>query len=180
MNQEEAHIIKGCIAGDRTAQYQLYQMFSRDVMGLCMRYAKDRAEAEDMMQEGFIKIYGDLYQYRPIGALGAWIRRVVINSCLRYIRKRKKLVFNEYSDESIQRMETNEDVVSDMSAKELVQLVQQLPDGYRTVFNLYVIEGYSHKEIAEQLDISVNTSKSQLSRAKSYLRNLLENILIEK
>ncbi len=148
------------------------------MFGICLRYAKDRAEAEDMMQEGFIKVYSDLYQYRPIGPLGGWIRRVVINSCLRFIRKRKKLVFNEYSDEMSSRLATNENVIDDLQAADLVKYIQRLPEGYRLVFNLYVVEGFSHKEIAEQLGVSVNTSKSQLSRAKAYLRKELGKILI--
>ncbi len=178
LKQTEQNIIKGCINGERKAQYDLYNMFKRDVFGLCMRYAKDRAEAEDMMQEAFIKVYSDLYQYKPIGPFGGWIRRVVINSCLRYIRKRKNLVFNDFSDEAVQAIPSNEDIVSDLEAKDLVRLMQKLPEGYRVVFNLYVIEGYSHKEISEQLGISVNTSKSQLSRAKANLRKALEKILI--
>ncbi len=178
MNQEEQNIIKGCIKGDKKSQYALYNKFKKDVFGLCLRYAKDRAEAEDMMQEGFIKVYTDLYQYRPIGPLGGWIRRVVINSCLRFIRKRKRLVFNEYSDQMSSSLQSDDDVISDLSAKELVKIIQRLPEGYRLVFNLYVIEGYSHKEIAVQLGISDNTSKSQLSRAKAYLRRELEKILI--
>ncbi len=178
MQNKEQHIIKGCIKGDKKSQYALYEMFRRDVMGICMRYSRDRSEAEDMMQEGFIKVYSDLYQYRPIGPLGGWIRRVVVNSCLRYIRKRKRLVFNEFSGMQTELMPTNEDVVSDLGAQDLMKLVQQLPDGYRLVFNLYVVEGYSHQEIAEQLGISVNTSKSQLSRAKANLRKTIEKILI--
>ncbi len=178
MNQEEQNIIKGCIKGDKKSQYALYEKFKKDVFGLCMRYAKDRPEAEDMMQEGFIKVYSDLYQYRPIGPLGGWIRRVVINSCLRFIRKRKRLVFNDYSDEMSTNLQSHDNVESDLSAKDLIKIIQRLPEGYRLVFNLYVIEGFSHKEIAEQLGISVNTSKSQLSRAKANLRKELEKILI--
>ena len=178
MNQEEQNIIKGCIKGDKKSQYDLYNRFKKDVFGLCLRYAKDRAEAEDKMQEGFIKVYTDLYQYRPIGPLGGWIRRVVINSCLRFIRKRKRLVFNEYSDQMSMALKSDDNVISDLGAKDLIKVIQKLPEGYRLVFNLYVIEGFSHKEIAEQLGISVNTSKSQLSRAKAYLRKKIERVLI--
>lgn len=153
-------------------------MFNRDVMGICMRYARDRSEAEDMMQEGFIKVYSDLYQYRPIGPLGGWIRRVVVNSCLRFIRKRKRLVFNEFSGMQTELLPTDENIISDLGAQDLMKLVQQLPDGYRLVFNLYVVEGFTHQEIADQLGISVNTSKSQLSRAKASLRKTIEKILI--
>lgn len=164
--------------GDKKSQYALYEMFKRDVMGICMRYSRDRSEAEDMMQEGFIKVYSDLYQYRPIGPLGGWIRRVVVNSCLRFIRKRKRLVFNEFSGMQTELMPTNENVISDLGAQDLMKLVQKLPDGYRLVFNLYVVEGFTHQEIADQLGISVNTSKSQLSRAKANLRKTIEKILI--
>lgn len=178
LKRNEKDIIKGCIKGDKASQYALYEMFKRDVMGICMRYSRDRSEAEDMMQEGFIKVYSDLYQYRPIGPLGGWIRRVVVNSCLRFIRKRKRLVFNEFSGMKTELIPTNENVVSDLGAQDLMKLVQKLPDGYRLVFNLYVVEGFSHQEIADQLGISVNTSKSQLSRAKANLRKTIEKILI--
>jgi RNA polymerase sigma factor (sigma-70 family) len=178
LKKDEANIIKGCLKGDKASQYALYNMFRRDVMGICMRYSRDRSEAEDMMQEGFIKVYSDLYQYRPIGPLGGWIRRVVVNSCLRFIRKRKRLVFNEFSGMKTELIPTDENVISDLGAQDLMKLVQLLPDGYRLVFNLYVVEGFSHQEIADQLGISVNTSKSQLSRAKASLRKKIEKILI--
>lgn len=178
LQKKELDIVKGCVKGDKKSQYALYEMFKRDVMGICMRYSRDRSEAEDMMQEGFIKVYSDLYQYRPIGPLGGWIRRVVVNSCLRFIRKRKRLVFNEFSGMQTELMPTNENVISDLGAQDLMKLVQKLPDGYRLVFNLYVVEGFTHQEIADQLGISVNTSKSQLSRAKANLRKTIEKILI--
>ncbi len=169
-------LLKGCLKGNRKAQNQLYQKYKRLMFGICLRYARNREEAEDILQDGFVKIYSDLYQYRPTGALGAWMRRVMVNTALMHIRKRKKL-FVDADMQQIANTYTNDDgndIFSQFRAKALVLMIQQLPDGYRAVFNLYVIEGYSHQEIAEQLGISVNTSKSQLSRAKGVLRKLLE------
>lgn len=143
-----------------------------------MRYARDRSEAEDMMQEGFIRVFNDLRQYRDTGPLGAWIRRVVVNSALRYIRTRGRLVFNDIDNSMAATLPASDNVINDLGAEDLVRMVQLLPEGYRLVFNLYVVEGYSHQEISEQLGISVNTSKSQLSRAKASLRKTLEKILI--
>lgn len=149
------------------------------LFGVCLRYAKDRIEAEDFMQEGLIVIFRDLKQYRPTSALGAWMRRVMINVCLQQLRKRHN-VFKVSSMEAkeVLMLQSAEDILGNLRAKELIQMVQSLPVGYRAVFNLYVIEGYSHKEIAELLNISMNTSKSQLSRAKANLRKLLEAELI--
>lgn len=153
-------------------------MFKRDVFGICLRYAKDRAEGEDMMQEAFIRVYTDLYQYRPIGPFGGWVRRVTINSCLRYIRKRNRLVFNDKAEAMADAMPASDDILGRLAVADLVKWIQKLPEGYRLVFNLFVVEGYSHKEIADELGISVNTSKSQLFRAKAHLRKTLEKVLI--
>ncbi|MEM9888925.1 MAG: sigma-70 family RNA polymerase sigma factor [Bacteroidota bacterium] len=179
LKKSDLNILKACIKGDTKAQTQLYRKHKAMLFGVCLRYAKDRIEAEDFMQEGLIVIFRDLKQYRPTSALGAWMRRVMINVCLQQLRKRHN-VFKVSSMEAkeVLMLQSAEDILGNLRAKELIQMVQSLPVGYRAVFNLYVIEGYSHKEIAELLNISMNTSKSQLSRAKANLRKLLEAELI--
>ncbi len=176
-NLTDKQLLEGCLNGNRMAQTALYRQYRRQLFGVCMRYAKSREEAEDMLQEGFVKIYSDLYQYRPTGALGAWMRRVVVNVALQHIRRRKNLFPNVDLEKVAHTYQTDDEVFSKFREKALVNMVQQLPDGYRAVFNLYVVEGYSHQEIGEQLNISASTSKSQLSRAKATLRQMLEKQL---
>ena len=174
MNSSEKNIIQGCEKGDRLAQQQLYEKYKAMLFGVCLRYAHNRMEAEDFLQEGFIRIYRDLYQYQPEKALGAWLRRVMVNCCLRQLEKQKKL-FSEVDWDKIggsYEMEVEE--VNENREQQLIKMIQQLPPGYRAVFNMYVIEGYTHQEIGEYLKISSNTSKSQLSRAKRLLKNLFK------
>lgn len=178
MTQNEATILRGCKKGDKVAQRQFYELFKKLVFGVVMRYAKDVPEAEDIMQDAFVKLYRDLYQYQPTSALGAWVRRVAVNTALMHVRKKRMLFSDVELHNLTEYRQSNDDVFSTIGAREIMKMVQQLPDGYRIVFNLYVVEGYSHKEIAEQLNISVNTSKSQLSRAKKMLRSVLEKALI--
>lgn len=148
------------------------------MFGVCMRYAKSKQEAEDWLQDGFIRIFTDLYQYRPVGPLGGWMRRVMVNVCLQHIRKQKRL-FPQVDLEHVRNTyQSDDDLFGQFRQQALVAMIQQLPAGYRAVFNMYAIEGYSHKEIAQQLGISQNTSKSQLSRAKATLRKLLEREMI--
>lgn len=179
MEQSDNILLKGCLKGDRNAQKALYEKFKVPMFRICLRYANDRAEAEDMLQEGFVKVFSDLHQFRAEGPLGGWIRRVMVNIALMQIRKRKKL----FSDVEIENLSdsvtTDEDIFAEMNAKALTRIIQKLPTGYRVVFNMFVIEGYSHKEIAEKLEVSINTSKSQLSKAKATLRRMLEKIIVE-
>jgi len=175
--QEEKKLLSGCRKGDKRAQYQFYEQFKKLVFSVCMRYAKDVPEAEDIMQDAFVVLYRDLYQYRPLSALGAWVRRVSVNVALMHVRK-KRMIFSDVEMHTLaDKVEGDDDIMGILNAKEIMKMIQLLPDGYRVVFNLYVVEGYSHKEIAEQLKVSVNTSKSQLSRAKRYLKKMLETAL---
>ena len=174
MNPSDQNIINGCNKGKPTAQRQLYETYKAMLFGVCLRYARNRAEAEDFLQEGFIRIYRDLYQYQPQKALGAWLRRVMVNSCLRQIQKNKN-IFQEVNWEQITdsyEMEFEEE--GNERQEDMIKMIQQLPPGYRAVFNMYVIEGYTHQEIASYLEISINTSKSQLSRAKNLLKKIFE------
>lgn len=178
MNGENTQsLIKKCKAGDRRAQEELYRQYSPMLMGVCLRYASNKEEAEDFLQEGFVKIYANLYQYKPIGSFSGWLRRVVINVALQKLRRKKTQFVDIEIEHLAESIESTEDIFSQFGAKMLIRLIQQLPDGYRTVFNMYVIEGYSHKEIAAKLEISEATSKSQLSRAKAALRKMLEQVV---
>ncbi len=175
---DEKEIIKEVLAGNSKAQRLLYEKYSRLMFMVCLRYAKNRFEAEDILQEGFLQIYRDLKQYRGNGALSAWMKKVMVNNALQYIRRTKKQGF-------IFEVEWAADIVSEecsvldkMSAEELIRLIQRLPTGYRVVFNLYVIEGYSHREIADLLGIGISTSKSQLFKAKAALRHMFEKQLL--
>ena len=168
--------IKSCLAGNRSAQKELYERYKVNMYVLCQRYFFDQEESKDALQEGFINVYRALYQYDSSrGSLGSWMKRVFINTCLEKLRK-KRIDFQslEYASETI-GYESN--IISNLSVKDLVQLIRKLPIGYRTVFNLYAIEGYSHREIAEQLNISESTSKTQLMKAKNLLKEKIEMIL---
>jgi RNA polymerase sigma-70 factor (ECF subfamily) len=148
------------------------------MFGICLRYAKNRTDAEDILQEGFIKVFRYLKDYRGEGAFEGWIRRIMITTSLNFYKK-KNLVNKDVDPETIRlRGLTHPDAVSNMAHEELLSLIQELPNGYRTVFNLNTIEGYSHKEISEILQISINTSKSQLSRAKSSLKEKISKLFL--
>ncbi len=177
MKGENLSLIKKCKEGDRRAQEELYRQYSPMLMGVCLRYASNKEEAEDFLQEGFIKIYANLYQYQPIGSFSGWLRKVVVNVALQKLRRKKTQFVDIEIDHLADPVESAENIFSQFGAKMLIRLIQQLPDGYRTVFNMYVIEGYSHKEIAAKLEISEATSKSQLSRAKAALRKMLEQVV---
>jgi RNA polymerase sigma factor (sigma-70 family) len=165
--------IRRCLHNDRIAQKELYDLYKTNMFVLCQMYFCDREEAKDALQEGFIKVFRDLYQYDHIkGALGSWIRKVMVNTCLEKLRKNK--VNFQPIDDLNANVGYESDIFSDLTVKDLTKLIQLLPIGYRTVFNLYVIEGYTHMEIAEQLNISENTSKTQLMKAKNMLRNKIE------
>lgn len=145
---------------------------------ICLRYAQSKMEAEDMLQEGLISVFKELKQFEPNKAsFSAWSNKVMVNASLQHLRKWKKLNFTESVDDYENKIAYDEDVFESLGAKELTTFVQNLPDGYRVVFNLYVMEGYKHREIAEMLSISENTSKSQLLKAKKMLRNRLEKVL---
>lgn len=173
-------IISKSIKGQEDAQRELYMQFRQKWYMLALRYAKVKSEADDIMQEGLIQIFKDLHQYKANkSAFSTWSSRVMVNAALRYLKKNSwQNTFNQL-EEAFEKPTETEDVYDQLSAKELTSIVQSLPTGYRIVFNMYAIEGYSHKEIAEQLGISEGTSKSQLSKAKQSLRKQIDYHLIE-
>ena len=162
-------VISACIAGSRKAQANLYHEFAPKMFGVCLRYSRDEAEAEDNLQEGFIKVFTNLKNFRHEGSLEGWIRRIMINISLEKFRKQHRLFPVE--DVSVyDSVNFSDDVIAKISADDLLKLVQQLPPRYRLVFNLYVIEGLSHEEIAKEMSINQGTSKSNLARAREILK----------
>ena len=172
---EEA-ILQGCLKNLATAQRELYNRYSPKMLAVCYRFAHNREDAEDMLQEGFIKVFSQMHTFQSKGAFEGWIRRIIVHTCINNLKKNKR--FNESLDivhaHGVQVRE--ESVPSIVQAKQIVECIRVLPIGYRTVLNLYAIEGYSHKEIAAMLDIEESTSRSQYTRAKQ----MLEDILIKK
>ena len=174
-------IIEGCVKGDSKCQQVIYQKFYGKMLGACMRYSKDREEARDILQDGFLKVFTNIKLYGGSGSFEGWVRKVIINTALDYIRKNKKLIQYANSDyveenaEEIKEEENNEDL--NISTTDIMQAVQQLPTAYRTVFNMFVVDGFSHQEIAEQLGINIGTSKSNLSKAKMHLKKALSHNL---
>jgi RNA polymerase sigma factor (sigma-70 family) len=172
---EEA-ILSGCLLNDAVAQKELYGKYSPKMLSVCYRFAHNREDAEDMLQEGFIKVFSQIHTFQNKGAFEGWIRRIIVHTCINHLKKNKK--FNESVDiihaTGVQVRE--ESVPSIVQAKQVVECIRLLPIGYRTVLNLYAIEGYNHKEIAAMLDVEESTSRSQYTRAKQ----MLEDILVRK
>ena len=178
MQSNESKIISKCLRNNAQAQKALYDMYKVKWFMICLRYGNNKSEAEDMLQEGLISVFNNIKQFDAKKAeFLAWSNKVMVNAALQFLRKWKKWDFTHSTDDYENQIVYHEDVFDTLGAKELTQLVQKLPDGYRIVFNMYVIEGYKHKEIAEILNISENTSKSQLLKAKKMLRNQLETVL---
>lgn len=178
-NYQLDQIIKDCIKGKSKAQEFLYVEFASKMLGVSLRYSKDLAEAEDTLQDGFIKIFQNIKSYQFKGSFEGWMRRIIVNTALEKFRKAKKIqIVEEFID-----IEDNGDEnysESDISIDILLKMVQELPDRYRMVFSLYVLDGYPHNEIAEVMNISVGTSKSNLARGRAILRQKVSNYLSVK
>lgn len=169
----EKDLVAGCLEGNKASQKALYDRYCRKMMVVCQRYAKTTLEAEDILQEGFIKVFSSLKNFRGEAALGTWITRIMINTALN--AQRQKLYMMPMVDVSDIHLPEREEIsLSQMHLDELIAMIQSLPHGCRVVFNLFAIEGYAHKEIAEMLKISEGTSKSQYNRAKSLLMGKLQ------
>ncbi len=179
LNIEESDLIKGCLAGDRRMQEELYNRFAPKMYAVCLRYSNNPDDAQDLLQEGFIKIFKNLDRFRAEGSFEGWIRRVFVNTSIEHYR-RKVNVSSTSDREDILAEDTSWNALDKLAEKDIIKLVQELSPGYRTVFNLYAIEGYAHKEIGYLLGISEGTSKSQLARAKGILQKKVELFLEEK
>lgn len=167
----EQDIIKGCLAQDKNAQKELYKKYAASMFGICLRYCKKRAEAEDVLQEAFVRIFSNLKTYRSEGSFEGWLKRIVVNTALNFYKSNLKRCFDtsidEMNDSEVPSSQVSD---TDISVEDLMKIINSLADGYRIIFNMYAIEGYSHKEIAAMLNINENTSKSQLSRARVILQ----------
>jgi len=187
----EEIILKGCREGKRTAQKQLYEKYVSAMLAICLRYSKSRDEAEDLVQEGFLKIFHNINTYRKHGSLEGWIKRIMINHALNQYKKNRKIPFaedvEEINENEIISFDEEVENIEPVQPEALLAMIQSLPEGYRMVFNLYVFEGYSHKEIAETMNFSENTSKTQLMKARRQLQkkfleftNLKETALVNE
>ncbi len=170
---KEDELIKGCLRRDGSAQKQLYETYSSKMYGLCYRYVKDPMEAEDILVISFMKVFDKIEQFKSEGSFEGWIRRIVINEALTCLRRQRSM-YLEAELESVDHDPNYKSLSDHLEAEDLMHLINEMPTGYRIVFNMYAIDGYSHKEIAESLGISENTSKSQLSRARTYLQKALK------
>ena len=172
----EQSILAGCLKNDPVAQRELYNRYSPKMLSVCYRFAQNRDDAEDMLQEGFIRVFTQIGSFRNSGSFEGWIRRIIVHTCINFLKKHKK--FNESIDLAyVTDIQVKEDTIpSLMLVRQVIECIRLLPVGYRTVLNLYAIEGYSHKEISQMLDIEESTSRSQCTRAKT----MLETILIKK
>lgn len=174
MNQRQ--LVKDCIRQKPPAQEQLYRHFAPLMLGVCYRYTKSIHDAEDVLQEGFIKVFNHISDFNGTGELGAWIRKIMVNTALNYLKKNKKYRTEMVFTEAPLHPVTDLNPQVNLDAKELAELIRQLPTGFQTIFNLYAIEGFTHVEIGQMLGISEGTSKSQYARARYLLMEWLENL----
>lgn len=168
------YLIKDCIRGKRAAQSELFQFFAPKMFALCLYYSKNKADAEDFLQNGFIKVFDNIKKYKAKGSFEGWMRKVFVNMILEDFRRKKQL-FVEMNDNSVEISNDEANVYDKITSEEMIELVQELSPAYRMVFNLYAIEGYKHNEIAELLNISVGTSKSNLARARNILQKRIKH-----
>ena len=175
-NITESDLLRGCMDGNRRMQEELYRRFSPRMYAVCLRYAGNAEEAEDILQEGFIKIFKKLDSFRSEGSFEGWVRRIFVNTAIEHFRRKRYLMpVTEKEENTIEGKYVS--VLDELAEKDILALLQELSPGYRTVFNMYVVEGYTHKEIADMLGISEGTSKSQLSRAKVILQDMVRTFI---
>ncbi len=173
----EQEIIQGCIENKASAQEKLYTLYSRRMMAICLRYTRSRAEAQDIFHEAFLKVFKNIHTWQG-GSFEGWMRRIFVNTAINHFHQNKK--YSDHVDASYAEsmLSSNENVISQLSNQELLEIIDRLPDGYKIIFNLHVVEGYNHAEIAQMLNIAEGSSKSQLSKAKAYLKKLIDDRLI--
>lgn len=173
---DEQQLIEGCINRNRLAQRELYEHYSRRMLAVCLRYVNDMETAKDLLQDGFVKVFTSLDSYSGIGSFEGWMRKIFVNCALEYLRKSDVLRESSGLDNLPKLSQPDSSVISNMSAAELMNIIKQLPAGFRTVFNLFAIEGYSHKEIGDMLGITESTSRSQYTRARQLLQKRIANL----
>jgi RNA polymerase sigma factor (sigma-70 family) len=172
----EEEIVQGCKAGSRKSQRLLYDRYSKKMLGVCLRYCQNREEAEDVLQDGFIKVFTNIDSFKEQGSFEGWIRRIMVNTAINNYQSNLKRYYHSDVEEETGISSDQVDAFNKLSAMDLLRIIQSLPEGYRMVFNMYAIEGYTHKEIGEMLGISENTSKSQLSRARVCLQKKAQEL----
>ncbi len=175
----EEVMLQGCLNSIASAQEALYNRFSPRMLGVCYRFARNKEDAEDMLQEGFIKVFKYLHQYKSEGELGGWIRKVMVNTALNYLKKNRKYQYDLSFDDLVLHPVSVDDPEVNLQAKELTELIRQLPTGFQTIFNLHAVEGYTHVEIAAMLGISDGTSRSQYARARALLIEWIHKFSLE-
>lgn len=169
----EKEIIKGCIRKSKKYQKLLFDKYAPVLLPLCMRYSHNRATAEDILQEGFMKIFDNLKKFRYEGSLEGWMKRIMVNTALNHYRANLKHFYHKDVEDYSESIPSQDTISDNLEVQDILAVVQKLPPGYRSVFNMFDIEGYSHKEIAEKMGISENTSKTQLLKARKLLRKML-------
>jgi RNA polymerase sigma-70 factor (ECF subfamily) len=167
-------LVNECAKGNSKAQRALFDKFAPKMLAVCQRYLRNNQEAEDVLQDGFVKVFQKIVDFKMEGSLEGWIRRIVVNTALDTIRKNKKLLDDVQVEEVQYKVSFTDHQFDGMDLAQLLKMIDAMPDGYRIVFNMFAIEGYSHKEIADTLGVTENTSKSQYSRARAFLRTQLE------
>lgn len=171
---DESTLIKECIKGNTKAQYKLFEKFSGKMMAVCYRYSKNQEEAEDILQDGFIKIFKNLESYNFIGSFEGWIRKIMVNTALDHIRKNSKFLLDTQLEQVDYHLGKEDLALDNLMVEDLLEIISKMPEGYKVVFNMFAIEGFSHQEIANSLGISESTSKSQYMRAKAFLKAKLD------
>ncbi len=171
----EKQLIEDCLKGNRTAQRTLYDTYAGKMMAVCLRYCKERETAKDLLHDGFVKVFTHLDSFKGGGSFEGWIRRIMVNTALEHLRKQKDEGYSMDVDEARSLSSDDIGAMEQMQVEELIQLIQKLPDTYRTTFNLFVVEGYSHKEIAEAMNITESSSRVYLTRARQLLQQMLRN-----
>lgn len=171
----EQKIVQSCIDGDRQAQRKLFELLAPKMLSVCLRYVGDRSVAEDLLQDAFVTLYTKLDSYKGEGSFEGWARRIFVTTCLMYLRKKDALKMSEDLESARAVSASTPSAMENIGYKELMALILQLPPGFRSVFNMYVIEGYSHKEISQALGISEVTSRTQLSRARLWLQEKMKD-----
>jgi RNA polymerase sigma factor (sigma-70 family) len=173
----EKEIIDGCLENKASAQEKLYSLYARRMMAVCLRYTRSRFEAEDIFHEAFVKVFKNIHMWQG-GSFEGWMRRIFVNTAINHYHQNKK--YNDHVDSSYAEtmVSSNDNIIGELSNQELLELIDRLPEGYKLIFNLHVVEGYNHNEIAEMLKIAEGSSKSQLSKAKAYLKKFIEDKLI--
>ncbi len=172
----EQKLIKGCKQGKAKYQKLLYELYAPKMLGVCARYFHNIDDAQDALQDGFVKIFSNIKAFREEGSFEGWIRRIMVNTSLNLHRKNLKHYYHIDISETESRISDKRMEFDHLEVQDMLKMIQSLPNGYRLVFNLYEIEGYSHKEIADELGVSVNTSKSQLLKARRKLREKLDKL----